>query len=1330
MHLYRFDKKKANKLIALSSAFVITISNSLSTVLAKGNTVPEENIVTGGVAEPYVPPNAKLDENNKPLLDEEGNFILLDEEGKIIPKDVLESYYIKPNLDGEIIHKIPDYSKLSLNARSTKKLVHVGSKNLNIRSATKTTASIIGKIPPNSAATILEDNGTWLKVKYKTITGWVSKEYANIVQESPASVVKNITPSNVRIRSSNSTSGTIIGNIPAGGTATAIDSKGGWIKVLYGDIVGWSSEEYMKYEYTPNSQKISVTSASVSDSIYVKDKTTNSIHKTSTSMKDANGRHMYCLDPERLAPNGHPYYKDNTLDDVAYRILKYGYPNVSFTGDASTDRIITQMALWGHVDPARLNINNIIAYRNSAQNADMLNHIQSLYNKAKSGSDTQTVSVKFSQTNLEAKSNGDGFVTDYISLIGSGDIKSANTTLKFFDTATGIQRTDIKILLENGQTTSSVALGQKFRLLIPKSSSKGNVKIQGSSNIVHTVASSYSTNLAGIQDAAVLEDISENKVVTNNVIVNWNGVGTFTINKLDANSKAKLEGAEFSVKDSTGTVIGQMITDANGTATSPELPFGTYKVQETKAPFGYELDPTVHTVELNSTTPVTINHTNKKIIGSIQITKVDAEDPKKVLSGAEFTLYDYKNNIVSKATTDINGIASFNNLTLGAYTIKETKAPNGYVLSDQVISTEIKTQGQSLKFTVINSKKVGEVEFSKTDVSTGDIIEGATIEIKGVEESNKHINISFVSSKEGNKFKLPVGKYEFKEIIAPEGYILSEEIGTFEIKENGEVVKANLKNTPISGSVKITKVDAENDTNKLEGAEFTLYDATGKELSKTVSDSNGIAKFEKLAYGEYSIKETKAPKGYILVDTPISFKISENNKTLTYTVTNSKKVGEVEFSKTDVSTGDIIEGATIEIKGVEESNKHINISFVSSKEGNKFKLPVGKYEFKEIIAPEGYILSEEIGTFEIKENGEVIKANLKNTPIIGSVEIIKIASEETTKDDSDEVIKDDSDKSDEVVKDDSKEASQTESDESSKASTKLKDAEFTLYDKDGKELSKVTTDENGFAKFENIPYGEYSIKETKSPEGYVLTNTPINFKITKHQEILTYTITNDRAIGEVDFTKTDVSTGDIIEGAIIEIKGIEEINKDIKFTFISSKEGNRFKLPTGKYEFKETVAPEGYILSEEVGTFEIKENGEIVKANLKNVPFTANLKILKVDNNNKSPLSGAEFTLTDKDGNKVHSGTTDKDGVLLFSNLKIGKYTLTETKAPNGYLLPEKSIEIEVTNQSNTIELEIENKSKLAQTGGDFTISGLIYTGLTLMTIAFVMSRKEFGGLE
>ena len=1146
MHLYRFDKKKANKLIALSSAFVITISNSLSTVLAKGNTVPEENIVTGGVAEPYVPPNAKLDENNKPLLDKEGNFILLDEEGKIIPKDVLESYYIKPNLDGEIIHKIPDYSKLSLNARSTKKLVHVGSKNLNIRSATKTTASIIGKIPPNSAATILEDNGTWLKVKYKTITGWVSKEYANIVQESPASVVKNITSSNVRIRSSNSTSGTIIGNIPAGGTATAIDSKGGWIKVLYGDIVGWSSEEYMKYEYTPNSQKISVTSASVSDSIYVKDKTTNSIHKTSTSMKDANGRHMYCLDPERLAPNGHPYYKGNTLDDVAYRILKYGYPNVSFTGDASTDRIITQMALWGHVDPARLNINNIVAYRNSAQNADMLNHIQSLYNKAKSGSDTQTVSVKFSQTNLEAKSNGDGFVTDYISLIGSGDIKSANTTLKFFDTATGIQRTDIKILLENGQTTSSVALGQKFRLLIPKSSSKGNVKIQGSSNIVHTVASSYSTNLAGIQDAAVLEDISENKVVTNNVIVNWNGVGTFTINKLDANSKAKLEGAEFSVKDSTGTVIGQMITDANGTATSPELPFGTYKVQETKAPFGYELDPTVHTVELNSTTPVTINHTNKKIIGSIQITKVDAEDPKKVLSGAEFTLYDYKNNIVSKATTDINGIASFNNLTLGAYTIKETKAPNGYILSDQVISTEIKTQGQSLKFTVINSKKVGEVEFSKTDVSTGDIIEGATIEIKGVEESNKHINISFVSSKEGNKFKLPVGKYEFKEIIAPEGYILS----------------------------------------------------------------------------------------------------------------------------------------------------------------------------------------EEIGTFEIKENGEVIKANLKNTPIIGSVEIIKIASEETTKDDSDEVIKDDSDKSDEVVKDNSKEASQTESDESSKASTKLKDAEFTLYDKDGKELSKVTTDENGFAKFENIPYGEYSIKETKSPEGYVLTNTPINFKITKHQEILTYTITNDRAIGEVDFTKTDVSTGDIIEGAIIEIKGIEEINKDIKFTFISSKEGNRFKLPTGKYEFKETVAPEGYILSEEVGTFEIKENGEIVKANLKNVPFTANLKILKVGNNNKSPLSGAEFTLTDKDGNKVHSGTTDKDGVLVFSNLKIGKYTLTETKAPNGYLLPEKSIEIEVTNQSNTIELEIENKAKLAQTGGDFTISGLIYTGLALMTIAFVMSRKEFGGLE
>ncbi|WP_283700282.1 MSCRAMM family protein, partial [Clostridium perfringens] len=223
---------------------------------------------------------------------------------------------------------------------------------------------------------------------------------------------------------------------------------------------------------------------------------------------------------------------------------------------------------------------------------------------------------------------------------------------------------------------------------------------------------------------------------------------------------------------------------------------------------------------------------------------------------------------------------------------------------------------------------------------------------------------------------LEYGKYRVDEVSTLWNYVLNKEPIYFEIKENGQVVKLEMENKKIRANVELIKIDA--DTKRpLEGGVFELWNGE-KLVGEYTTNKDGKISLENLEAGNYYWKEVKAPNNYILdEDKALNFEIIEDGKTITTTVENKVETGDVDFTKTDVTTGENIEGAKIEIVGLEEHNKHIKIEFDSSLEGNKFKLPVGKYQFKEIQAPNGYELSTEVGEFEVKAD-EVIKANLKN----------------------------------------------------------------------------------------------------------------------------------------------------------------------------------------------------------------------------------------------------------------------------------------------------------------------------------------------------------------
>ena len=417
-----------------------------------------------------------------------------------------------------------------------------------------------------------------------------------------------------------------------------------------------------------------------------------------------------------------------------------------------------------------------------------------------------------------------------------------------------------------------------------------------------------------------------------------------------------------------------------------------------------------------------------------------------------------------------------------------------------------------------------------------------------------------------------------------------------------------------------------------------------------------------------------------------NFEISESKKDITLSIKNSKIAGTLEFSKTDVTTSEVIEGATIEIKGIDESNQHIKFSFVSSKEGNKFSLPFGKYEFKELIQPEGYILSEEVGTFEIKSSGEIVKAELKNQPILTSIKVVKVDG--TTNE-------------------------------------PLTGAEFTLTNSKNELISSFKVDDKGIAIIDNLKLDTYFLTETISPENYQKLDKPIEVTTSKEENLTEVIVKNYKDMGELHFSKIDSVSKEKINGASIEVKGVDEGNKDIIEIFESSSEGNIIKLPLGKYEYKELKAPESYILSETVGSFEIKSNNEKVEVVFENTQITHTLKVLKVDSHTKKALSGAEFSLSSENGDIIGTVTSDENGVALFENLKQGTYLLTEEKSPTNYERLDKPITINITPEKEVFDITVENTAKLAQTNGDYTFNQLIFTGIGLIAIAFALSLKK-----
>lgn len=708
-------------------------------------------------------------------------------------------------------------------------------------------------------------------------------------------------------------------------------------------------------------------------------------------------------------------------------------------------------------------------------------------------------------------------------------------------------------------------------------------------------------------------------------------VGSLKLRKTDTGGKL-LDGAVFHV---SGNGYEKDVTVTNGEITVNELPIGDYTITEKTAPNGYLVNvaPFKATVSAGQTAETTI--TDEAPTGKISIKKSDSKgniQGEASLEGAEYTVYGADGQEVGKITTDKDGNGSLENLVLGTYTVKETKAPEAYDLDWNTYTVELtyKDQNTAIILGNVDSKenvKTGKIEIKKTDTegnplkggefgiyANADMYIGDTLYKKG----QLVVSIKTDDSGVARSDDLPYGSYYVKEISAP-----TQEAGNshnFVLSDDTQYVKINGKNKTDSVTFVDKKVTASKTTitgtDEIKGAVMTVTDNDGKVIDTWTSDGNPHS-IKGLHEGwEYTLTETTAPKGYVKAES-IKFTVSTDKKDQTLVMMDKQFTA----SKKDASGKNYVEGAKLEVR--DDQNRVVD-SWTSTKEDHYVSgLEEGKtYRLVEAEAPKGYVKAEDIffTVSDEKKNESVImkdsKITASKTDITGTKEI--------------------------------------------------KGAVLTVTDKDGKVIDTWTSDGNPHS-ISGLHEGwEYTLTETTAPEGYV------------RAEEITFTVTNEKVDQEVNMfdaqvkvTKTDALTGDAVKGAEFTV-----FDKDGNIVDKWTTDGTAHAvsgLDAGKeYIIKETKTPEGYMTAPDRTLVVSGEQNMDVE--IKEQPVLTDIEVQKVDAQTKKVIRSKDFEFTMYSDaeckNAIATVSADQNaGTATFKDLRYGTYYIKETKAPTGYLL-------------------------------------------------------------
>ena len=822
-------------------------------------------------------------------------------------------------------------------------------------------------------------------------------------------------------------------------------------------------------------------------------------------------------------------------------------------------------------------------------------------------------------------------------------------------------------------------------------------------------------------------------------------IPSINIKKVDKNTNMTLQGAEFNIyKDVNENgkldsedifVIKTGVTNSSGIITVTGLTPGKYIAKEIKAPNGYLLDSSaVQAFEIQANgNNINLQFGDVEPLGKITINKTNNLGDK--LAGAEFQVianeniqnatktktYYTKGQVVKIATTNSNGQIIVDNLPLGNYLVKETKAPTGYLLNTNTYNVNLSYKDQNtavINYTidnVIDEEPLGTINITKQDAETRSVtqgdgkFEGAEYKIYAAEDIYNVAKTKKFYSKDQEVAtriiredgttdavtNLPMGKYYVKETKAPEGYLIDN--NTYNVilsykDQNSEVItssitsKENVKKRQVNifkSGIKILSGLVPG----LEGVEFTIKlnsdvekalaqgysyeeiwngnDEYGNKvsvdfsrvqeaqkiaptISKVVTDKTGNAYTDMLPYGKYVVKETVTPQDY---ETAADFTFSitqdeseikdNSKKTLRLVVNNEQLESYIKLVKKDKTTGKIVtaSSASFKIKATEDIIDRAT---------------------KKVIWHKGDYITQKIG----KTTYDTFTTNSKNLVV-----------------------------------------------------SQKKNSFSSIFDDLGTVITPL-----------KLPVGNYEIEEIEAPEGFLNLDETIKFEIKgirdydKDQDgdfIKEIEILNEQPTGTINLAKevihrgtedSDISLIDTSDLSSIEFKltAKEDIFDkaddsiiykagDIIGTYNLSKDGKLeiSNLPMGIYNLEETKTMDGLVINKEPIEITLTKQDNTTKVYTKNVTVenkTTLVEIYKIDKDSKEQLSGAKFALYDDKGNEVTSWVSDGTPYIIEGLSTDREYELKELEAPNGYHLLEDVFKFNVGNSEETKEIKVENE--------------------------------------
>ena len=662
-----------------------------------------------------------------------------------------------------------------------------------------------------------------------------------------------------------------------------------------------------------------------------------------------------------------------------------------------------------------------------------------------------------------------------------------------------------------------------------------------------------------------------------------------------------------------------------------------------------------------------------------------------------------KDTLVKTVTTDKNGEAVIKDLPLGKYRVKETKTPAGFVLNpdSQEVSFIYKDQNtpeieEKLEFS--NERQKVELSVEKQDAETGKTLKGATFGLynkEAISSGDKVIVkadtlLQEITSNEKGKaaftLDLPLGRYYVKELQAPAGYVSSDEILEFDATYQGQDVKtiklkSVKKNQPTT--VEVTKADITTGT-ELDGASMSVLDKDGNVIDSWTSVKDSPHVIKRLQVGKtYILREELAPYGYLRA-TDVEFTISD-----TAEVQKVKMEDEVPVARLLVNKkGEFLDSVSLldNAKGMIE---HL-FNYVT---GNLTDVTFNVYAAEAIRAADGvsadyYAADELVGSITTDGNGI---AQMDNLPL-GRYYIVEketahgyVLDNEpryvdlTYRDQDTPLVTYSADWQN------ARQRVQVEVLKKEKDSDKvLSGAIFGLYAADDIVSSKgkvllakdtlielKTTDKDGKIQFvADLPDdSRYYIKELAAPDGYVTDQEPQEFTF-EYQgsgtSVAEYAFTFEDEQTTVELSKADLTDKKELPGASLKVTDEDGNTVD---EWVSKEEAHIIKgLIVGKkYKMTETKPADGYVTAESI-EFTVENTKEVQKHQM--LDDVTKVEISKKDIADSSEVPGAKLIILDKDGKKVESWTsTDKPHMV--EKLPVGKYTLREEQAPDGYLIAE-----------------------------------------------------------